>query len=621
MVGGVVACLPVGAATVLHVSPTGTSLAEAMAASRRAAKPVTIYLHAGTYFLDQPLTLATPDSGLTLAAWPSETPVISGGRRVTGWRPVRDNLWAAPVATNWDFRELWVNGRRAVRARQPNRGLFKAAGLVGDKRDRFQFRPGEFKRWPDLDGAEVVAFHKWVDVRLPIVAVDETNRIVTFTRGFRRKPEDNGQPVRYYIENAFAFLDVPGEFYLNRQTATLYYRPRPDEDLSKAEVIAPVLTHLVELQDARGLRFHGLTFAHCEWQLPANDAGDWQAAIMVPAAIQAEGARDCRFENCVVTRTGTYGIQLGRGCRDNRIRRCEFADLGGGGVKIGTTTIDDEPAFGNEVSDCHIHDGGKVFHHAVGVWIGQSHANRLAHNTIHDFYYSGISIGWTWGYGASMAYSNVVEFNHVHHIGALASGDGPLLSDMGAIYTLGKQPGTVIRNNLWHDIAAVRYGGWAIYFDEGSSGIVAENNLVYRTTHGGFHQHYGQDNIVRNNIFAFGRDQQLQRGRKEAHRSFIFERNIVYWTHGMLLTKSHGDKPGEGFQFDTNLYFNTAGKPVEAAGLSYADWQQRGQDARSLIADPQFVAPAKGDFRLRRNSPAGKIGFQPFDLRAVGPRG
>ena len=236
----------------------------------------------------------------------------------------------------------------------------------------------------------------------------------------------------------------------------------------------------------------------------------------MPGAVWGEGLRDCVFEDCRFSHLGDYGLELTRGCQANRIVRCEFSDLGAGGLKIGETSIRDQAAEqtgGNEISDCHIHDGGKMFHSAIGIWIGQSPGNRLMHNLIHDFYYTGISIGWTWGYGPALATNNTVEFNHVHHIGVKSDGDGPILSDMGGIYTLGKQPGTTIRNNLWHDIAGIRYGGWGIYFDEGSSGILAESNVVYRTTHGGFHQHYGETNIVRNNIFAFARDQQIQRSR------------------------------------------------------------------------------------------------------------
>ena len=317
---------------------------------------------------------------------------------------------------------------------------------------------------------------------------------------------------------------------------------------------------------------------------------------------------------------GEYALELGRGCQGNRVSRCRFFDLAGGGIKLGETCLRDkkeEQAFENEIADCELRDGGKIFHSAIGVWIGQSADNRVIHNTISDFYYSGISIGWTWGYGPSLAGGNRVEFNHVHHIGRLSNGDGPILSDMGGIYTLGKQPGTVIRNNLWHDIAGIRYGGWGIYFDEGSSDVVAENNLVYGTTHGGFHQHYGAANTVRNNIFAFGRDMQMQRSRSEPHVSFTFERNIVYGAKGPLCT---GNLTDTNCRFDHNLYWLLDGKPPVFGKASWDEWLKRGQDAHSRVADPLFVEPAGGNFELKPESPAFGLGFRSFDLRSVGPR-
>jgi hypothetical protein len=333
---------------------------------------------------------------------------------------------------------------------------------------------------------------------------------------------------------------------------------------------------------------------------------------------------ECLITACSFSQLGTYGLELTSGCCSNLIEHCEFADLGAGGLKIGETRIRDEAALRtghNVIADCRIYDGGKLFHSAIGIWIGQSDGNVILHNLIHDFYYTGISIGWTWGYGRALAANNLVAFNHVHHIGVTSGGDGPILSDMGGIYTLGKQPGTRIVNNLWHDIAGFRYGGWGIYLDEGSSGILVASNVVFRTTHGGFHQHYGETNLVCNNIFALGRDHQLQRTRAEPHQSFTFVTNIVYFDAGTLLA---GDWSGDRFQMDSNVYFDArqADHPenLRFGGATLSQWRARGHDLQSLITDPMFLEPRRNDFRLRSNSPALKLGFQPVDLSTVGPR-
>ena len=136
-------------------------------------------------------------------------------------------------------------------------------------------------------------------------------------------------------------------------------------------------------------------------------------------------------------------------------------------------------------------------------------------------------------------------------------------------------------------------------------------------THGGFHQHYGRDNIVRNNIFAYARDWQIQRTRAEAHRSFTFEHNIVLWNKGMLLD---GNYSGTNYLFASNLYWPVGGGDVRFDKWSFEQWKQRGQDAGSLIADPRFVGVAADDYGLHPDSPAFKLGFQPINLKAVGPR-
>ena len=257
--------------------------------------------------------------------------------------------------------------------------------------------------------------------------------------------------------------------------------------------------------------------------------------------------------------------------------------------------------------------------------------NTVAHNHIHHGGYTGVSIGWVWGYQRSVSQNNRVEFNHIHHIGGV-------LSDMGGIYTLGVSPGTVIRNNHIHDVDANHYGGWGIYHDEGSTHLLVENNVVHHTKFAPFNIHFAKEVTVRNNIFALGKLEQASRGRSEPHKSVFFENNIVYWREGELLSKNWNDVPytfhahpkdksgtqclTSTFEFDWNLYFNPAKKrdEVKWAGATWAEWQKRGKDRHSQYADPLFVNPEQGDFTLQPGSPAVALGFQPIDLGKVGPR-
>jgi parallel beta-helix repeat protein len=443
-------------------------------------------------------------------------------------------------------------------------------------------------------------------------------------------PED-----RYFIEGAAELLDEPGEWYLDRKTATLYYFPMSGEAMLNTQVVIPLYTNVMLLDGkpdkgafVEHVVFHGITFANSEWYVPRDKpqiqamkpAGFNQAAWGVPGAIRGQGVRDCLFQDCTIAHAGNYGIELGSGCQRNKISYCTMSDLGAGGIKLGETRIhlaDAEQTRQNEVSDCTIADCGKTFPSAIGIWLGQTAQNLISHNDIHGLWYSGISIGWTWGYGNSLPRDNLVELNHVHHIGTPADGVEPILSDMGAIYTLGKQPGTIIRNNLFHDIAGLRYGGWGIYFDEGSSDIVAENNVVYRTTHGGFHQHYGENNIVRNNIFAFGRDSQIRRTRVEDHLSFTFEKNLVYWDSGTLLD---GNWTKFDVDFDNNTYWHVGGEDFKFGKLTVDEWHKAGLDVHSQIRDPGFVDAQHNDFHLNPGAEKDLLGFVPFDVSTAGPR-
>ena len=437
-----------------------------------------------------------------------------------------------------------------------------------------------------------------------------------------------GDKERYYVEAIRAAVDAPGEFHLNRSTGVLTYYPRPGEDMSTAEVVAPLADDLLRIEGnpeadrfIDHLRFEGISFQHTAWSMPQEGTVDGQAAAFLKsAAVFARGARDCRFIKCEIAHTGGYALWLENGCQQNLVEQCHLHDLGAGGVRLGQTELPKAPsaqAERNRIINCFIHSGGHVFHAGVGVWIGRTSHNEIAHNDICDFYYTGVSVGWSWGYAPSTAHHNVIEYNHIHHLGWRQ------LSDMGAIYCLGLSPGTRLCYNLIHDVMSypTGYGGWGLYTDEGSTGILMENNVVYRTKDGSFHQHYGRDNIVRNNILAFscGRGQ-VVRTRDEPHRSFTFERNIVYYATEPLLGGNWNG--ADGFTLDQNLYWRSTGEPPKFPGnLTFNEWQLKGHDSHSIVADPKFVAPDRYDFRLHEESPALKVGFQPIDISTAGLTG
>jgi parallel beta-helix repeat protein len=610
------------------VSPAGPvrTLAAARDAVRALRKkgvtgPITVQIRGGVYTLSEPLVLTGEDSDTRWESAPGERVVISGGRAIEGWQKGPRSVWTAPAGEPY-FHQLFVNARRAQRARTPNFGFFRMDGPSSqDKPFLLRYRGNDIKAaWAERGDVEVIALLAWADIRMPIVSVDESAHSATLANNPR--PSNREQDARYYIENAPDALDSDGEWYLDRNANTVSYRPPGGEDPTKQEVIAPALTQLVRLEGApesgqfvRRVIFRGLEFAYTDWTMDVKGYADTQSAVQTaPAAFEAVGAEECAIEHCAFRQLGGYAIWFGRGSKRNRVAANEIWDVGGGGVKIGETVQrqnEAEQSWGNTISDNHLHDLGVVFAPAVGVWVGQSSRNTIAHNHIHDLNYTAISVGWTWGYGTNQCRQNIIEYNHLHHIGR------EMLSDMAGIYTLGVQPGTVIRNNLIHDVAAFTYGGWGIYPDEGSSDMLIENNVVYRSKSAGFHQHYGRENIVRNNIFAFNGEYELMRTRQEEHRSFTLEGNIVYFDHGQLLGSNWS---GEQFKLDRNIYYDLRGPDVRFAGLSLAEWRERGQDIQSKIADPLFRNAARFDFTLLPGSPALKMGFRPIDLSTVGPR-
>ncbi|MDR1478194.1 MAG: right-handed parallel beta-helix repeat-containing protein [Planctomycetaceae bacterium] len=628
-----------------------------------------VHLAAGTFELTEPLRFESEDSGtaenpVSYVGEGNQT-VVSGGLTIsqqgdlnalTGWRDEGNGVWIADIPqVNGQplyFEQLFVNGRRAVRSRYPNAGFFKPKeirqgvpitqkdpkptfteqSIVGNA-DDLGFLKNISKG--ELRFAQFIVHHHWdVTKRIPLAFDAEQNLLK-----MQGEPMKHWNPWRntslYYFENVRAGFDVTGEWFYDGVNRKIYYRPLPNETIAASKFVVPrngmsqlLLIHGKKEAAVHNIRFEKITFAETDSSrrinvmqkanLPQEITGDLklsgpiqidpqQAAFWADAAIDVDTARNISFIDCELNNIGEYGIWLknSHGCR---IKHCALTNLGAGGIRIGGVG----KTTGNVVDNCIIQRGGRLYACAVAVWIGNNtEDNHVTHNDIGDFYYTGISAGWTWGYQGGVAFRNVIEFNRIHDIGQGA------MADMGGVYTLGTSHGTRVCNNVIFNVKSYAYGGWGLYTDEGSEGILMENNLVYDTTDGSFHQHYGKNNVIRNNILAFSRPHQIAVTRVEPHRSLTFENNIIYWDQGNAI----GYRAEQArVDYGSNLWWNVTGN-VQFKNKTHKDWLEMGKDVGGIVADPKFVNVAQRDFRLHENSPAKEINFVPFDFSQAGVYG
>ena len=599
---------------------------------------VVVHIASGTYFLDRPVILTDEDvRPVVFEGDPSDMPVISGGYKISGWEVTPEGWWKTrvPEVVKYGklFEQLYVNDRRAILARTPDKGLFKVIGqvvqtpLATDGRDegygyhvqRYATDPENLKGLKDLNsGSWTTANEQTNNLRIHLFqAWDDSYKIVdymvpdsgfVFVHGTKLHQMYSYHNL-FRLENYKGALNAPGEWFLDGD-GELTYIPLEGEDPRTAEVFAPALKNLLIVKgDAgkpvSGKVFRNLSFRHTAYSMPIKGTTPYQAAVHLDAAVMVRDAEGILLENCEIKHTGNYGL-LFQNVRDCTVGHTFLNDLGGGGIRI-------DYSRNVQVLNNIIRKGGQVFPAGVGVLIRQASGIKVLHNDICDLRYSGVSVGWVWGYGKSLSFDNEIGFNHIHHLGW---GE---LDDMGGVYTLGIQPGTTVHDNVIHDVYSHDYGGWGLYTDEGSSHIVMENNLVYACKCGGFHQHYGEDNIIRNNIFAWSIWQQLQWSRTEDHRSFTFAHNIILNDGFPFLSRSSRWRNGNA-DFEQNCFWDiTCDKPY-FDDMTPEEFRQM-RDPKMLVADPLFRDPLHGDFTFKRLKTAKKIGFKPFDYSRAGIQG
>jgi hypothetical protein len=503
------------------------------AVNKEMSGDILVVLRGGTYRIDHTIIFEPDDSGtgghnVIYRAHAGETPILSGGKPVVAWQPDQQGRWKAPAPAE-DFRQMYVNGVRATRARGK-----APVGLQLAGEDGYTTSAVEMANWRNHSDLEFCYAMEWAHTRCKVQSItrEGDKAIITmlqphFTQAKSKEGVNILAPQQLYVENAVELLDEPGEWYLDRPAKTVYYLPRPGEDMNTLNVVVPVVEKLVALQGTldhpvHNLHFVGIAFQHGGWLLPntiglvdvqANFLLDWihpmkreggltsvhNQQIKSPSNIVCRAARSVRFERCTFTKLGSGGIDLECGSQDNTIVGCRFFDISGSAIQVGDILQDDhhpdDPrkiVKGNAVVNNFIHDVAVEYRGGVGVFAGYTEGTLIAHNEIASLPYSGISVGWGWGEedaggGAPNYYmpykyatptpakNNRIEYNHLHDL-MCQSNDG------GAIYTLGNMPGSVIRGNHIHDNGHLdkhRGGPGGIYLDEGSGFIEVTGNLVY----------------------------------------------------------------------------------------------------------------------------------------------
>ncbi|MCA9238398.1 MAG: right-handed parallel beta-helix repeat-containing protein [Planctomycetales bacterium] len=513
------------------------------------AEGVSIVLNDGVYTLREPLRVRPEDSGAEasptiIRAADGAAPVLSGGVAVTGWRLVDDNLPGLPAAARGrvfgaplprfqgrpvDIRQLWVEDRKAVRAREPDAGVMARTKAWNHASQTCLVAAGDFALPTAAAGVEMTVLQGWeiAQLRVRSMQADDDGVRIAFQQPESRLQFEHPWPpptldprgAPYFLTGAVEFLDQPGEWFVDAPRGVVYYWPRPGEDLHHDAVIAPALETVVQIDGSLDrpvshVEFRGVTFAHAAWRRPGTHGHvplqatmamteaytlrpkgtpQWRSLdnqawlTRTPAAVSVAGAHHIQFHRCRFEHTAAAGLDFVAGTHDDRIEGCTFHDIGGNGLQLGSFQTGaeethlpylpaDERAIctreriaNNVVAECGAEDWG-----GVGICVGYARHAAIEHNDVSDCPYTGISLGWGWTRDANAMRDNRVVANHVHRIATR-------MSDTAAIYTLSAQPGTIIRDNCIHDVVMSPYVHDAehwfyLYLDEGSSWITVQNN-------------------------------------------------------------------------------------------------------------------------------------------------
>lgn len=489
-----------------------------------------VYLRGGTYELEEPLIFQVHDSGqngynVIYMAYPGESPVITGGKRISGWIPAGNGVYKANTY-GLQFRQLYVNGHPGIRARTPNEGSFNRLHHWDESDRTIVVTSSEILNLSSVNGVEMVIHKEWTQNNLRLASYDlsesevhliplEPDRTKAFSGvEYLRK---NGQS--YYLENAFEFLDAEGEWYLRAASNEVFYKPRAGEDVSTIVAVAPKLTQLTQIQGTpddpvTNIGFLGIAFEHSTWLEPseegfANRYSDYLRKedvkpYTIPGAIHIQNAENIRFAGNVFRNLGATAVVLWSGVRDSAFVGNTFHDISASAISIGMDLKEHPPDSSqvcrrNVIKNNFITKVGRDYHGSVGIWAGYTEGIMIENNELADMPYTGIAVGFGSTSKSTALKNNLIRRNRIHNV-------MNLLADGAGIYTVSKQPGTSIVENYVFDIVRSPWAGEfpisGIYLDDYSSLITITNNLLQNVPVG-IDLHLAEYNTVINNMASY----------------------------------------------------------------------------------------------------------------------
>ena len=536
---------------------------------------IVVNLRGGTYPLTSPITFGTSDSGtnghtVVYQAYNGETPVITGGKAITGWTAATNGEYKAPVGT-LDFRQLYVNGVRATRARFPDLGSdFQLQG--SDKTNKLlKVLSSQVSNWGHLSQVEMMLETQWGESYLRLKSISSANGTadvsiqdheagILFPRPF--PVLSNGSPLHF--ENAHEFLNEPGEFYVDTAAQTVYYKPRPGEDMSTAGVQAPTLQTLFDIKGtnldspAHDLRFSGLTFTGTTWMEATNngylngqggnynlsaDTSNNQYVGRPPAGVQASDADRLSFTGNTFTQLGATALDLHHGVHDSTVTGNLVHDIAGNGIMVGKfsdPTVEFHTVYNPPTSPAGedarevvknvtvknnlITRVGEDYLGTAGINAGFVNSTTIDHNDISDTPWAGISLGWGWQSAANAEGNNSVSYNRIGNV-------MNRLCDSAGIYHLSNDPGTVFNGNYIHDVirmpSACGSAVSGMYLDEGSNNMTLSNNVLSHTD-GFINQNRNGSNVTLTNNTTSGDAVIKASGLESAYRGLAAKLNLAY---------------------------------------------------------------------------------------------